>query len=993
MADALQLFDEATAPGVQRPATVTTNAEPAADDALALFDQQTISPARSDRGLVNVPGESTPGMVSSPNPALQGMGFWSQQAGAGPAALAQHEAETIAESQVPGRELDVKSGIGSVVRARLGAERDKLQQLNILRDLFPDGVRMDKRGRWIVTKPDVQGKLKDVLVDEEAMTIKDLADVAHQAPALALSVLGSALVPEGKIAMQALGGAIGWAAGGGLTDLISRLSTSGRPIDPSEIATERGQEAIMNTAGGYIMGKGISLLGSLGKMLRMASGSADAFGEGASAAARARIEQARKATASTTGVTLEPTAGELTGNPIIQRLEAFFSNIPLARGFILKNIERRMANERAIQTRIAEMAGGDPSKMPSNIELGEQVLQAVGGKLQGLGEQAGELTSNLRREATESLTSPLARIPGQTLTANEFGTRAAATGDQVLQGFKKEAEQLFGSFRDLPEATDDLFNMASIKQRAADLKNNLVKDAGGDTEKAFAPAGILPQLDAIARQPSVNSYNSLVKLRSAIYDRMDSPEPISSQGTHLLKQLGAAITEQMEMQGPKVFGNKWQLVKNANKFYADNVESFYQKGISGLLRPRTDAGAIAPEQVAASIVAGGKGSVSTYNTFKDFFKGTGTVQDMNALLRDTLIDAGTDNATGLVNLADMAAGVSKMEPEIVQALYGTPKEALLKEVRQAQTALRVFGKAGAIPERGTQAFVESEALKDALAKGEVKSGTLKALASTTGEMQRTYTAELIAGLGRGDTRIIEAAPEKFVRDFLLNPATSEKAASNAMNHLMAAGDDQLLGDVRRFYLSELFKSGAASPTGDVQQLVSMQTGSPLRNLDPQKLAVIMEREDVQRRMNLILGPRVADAVREFVIALSGRAGKDAAATTTGSFAGGTYTHALLHVLGGKWGFLSALPDLAQYRVISFLLTHPNSIKGFGTMIGAAPEQLNVIAKAAVLTPEFANALAADSPTPREAAQVAVQVQHWATQKEKGQQVPMQLQAQ
>lgn len=987
MPSAGEIFDQLTAPD----SNSTTNAAAGAQPNVIQIGTPTPSNVSASDLFDQLTADSTPVTptqrdqprtynLSPPNPALQGLGFSASQALAGPAALAQHEQEDIASNQIPGREFDPRSGLGWVIRTRLGAERDKLQQLNMLREAYPDGVRMDPQGRWIVTKPDDQGNLKDVLVDEEAMTVKDLADMAHKAPALALSVLGSAVAPEGQILLQALGGGLGWGAGEALTDVASRLTTKNRPMDVMDITANAGKEVIANTVGGYIGGKAISMLGTLGKLARMASGSMDALGEGATAAARARLEQARQATKAMTGVALEPTAGELTGNPIIQRLEAFFSNIPLARGFILHNIERRIANERAIQSRIAEMAGGDPTKMPSNIELGEQVLGAVGGKLQGLSEQAGELSGNLRREATESLTGPLAKIPGQTLTANEFGTRTAAAGDTVLQGFKEKARQLFGAFQDQPEATESLFGFMPVKAKAAELEEQLVKDAAGDVEKALAPTGVLAQLNAIARQPGATSYNDLVKLRSALYDRMDSPEPISSQGTRILKSLGAAITEQMEKQGPKVFGSKWQMVKDANKFYADNVESFYQKGISGLLRPRTEAGSIAPEQVAASIVAGGKGSVSTYNTFKDFFKGTGTIQDMNALLRDTLIDAGTDKATGLVNLTDMAAGVAKMEPELVQALYNTPKEALLKEVQQAQTALKVYGKAGAVPERGTQAFVEADALKEALAKGEVKSGTIKALAATTADLQRSYTAELISGLTKGDTRLVEAAPEKFVRDFLLNPATSDKAASNAMNHLMAAGDDQLLGDVRRFYLSELFKSGAASPRGDVQQLVSMQTGSPLRNLDPQKLAVIMEREDVQRRMNLILGPKVANAVREFGIAMSGRAGKDAAATTTGAFAGGSYFHALLHVLGGKSGALMALPDLAQYRVLSFLLTHPNSIKGIGTMVGKAPEQLESIAKAAVLTPEFSNALAADSTTPQEAAQVAADVQKWAKSK-------------
>jgi hypothetical protein len=534
--------------------------------------------------------------------------------------------------------------------------------------------------------------------------------------------------------------------------------------------------------------------------------------------------------------------------------------------------------------------------------------------------------------------------------------------------------------RAIPEASQPLFNATPIQARATALRDELVKNAGGDVERALAPSGIVAQLDAIERLPGKQSFFDLVKLRDAIYDRIGSPEPISSRGERLLKEVGTSITKEMQTQGPALLGaRKWPLVEEAQAFYRENVESFYQKGVSGMLKPRTEAGAIDPERIASQLLAGGKGSVTAYNTFKDFFTKAGAVKDMNRMLRDQIIDAGTDRATGLVRLEDLSNAVGKMEPELVQALYGVPKRILMTEVQQAQTGLRVFGKGGAVPERSTQAAVEADALKEAMAEGTVKSGALKALAATTQEMERTYSTELTKALTAGDTRLIEAAPEKFVRSFLLNPATTERAAQNAMQHLSATGDDLLVGDVRRLYLADLFKAGAANATGDVQQLVSMQTGSPLRNLDPQKFAVVLENEGVRKRMDLVLGPEVAKAVREFGIAMSGRAGRDAAATTTGAFAGGSYFHNVVQLLGGRVGALKALPDLAQYRVMSYLVTHPDSIKTLRTMANAVPDDVGNVVKAMVLTPEFAHALASDSTTPEEAAQVTREIQRWATE--------------
>lgn len=927
--------------------------------------------------------QATP-LATPPNALAgqQGMGMWAQgmqqarQVLSNPATYQEQEAQAL-EAQEPGVPMDVRSGAGALTRLRLGARRNRMHQLSLLRGLYGDeAVRMDKQGNWIVRTTDEAGAPKDLLVDEDNITLKDFADVAHKAPALALSIMSTKGIPAASIFKSAVMGALGWAGGEAATDVASRVGSVA--IEPGEIATTRGAQALTDVALGYGAGRAINAIGTLGRLLRMASSETPRLlDEGATLAARQRVEQGRQVVKEATGVTLQPTLGELTGNPVIQRLEAFFSNIPLARGFILHNIERRMANERAIQTELLKMGGGGSADVPDATRLGEEVLTAIGGKLQGLTQQADELAGSVRREATGALTDPLADISGGALSHTRFGQRMQRRGEAQLQHFKSEAARRYDAFRNLPEATEPRFDAMPIQERAITLKDELIKSAGGDVEKALAPTGIVAQLDAVDRLPSDQSYFDLVKLRDAIYDRIGSPEPISGRGERILKDLGASVTREMQGQGPKVFGPNWKLVEEAITYYRENVESFYQKGIAGMLKPRTEAGAIDPERIAGQLLAGGKGSVTAYNTFRDFFTKGGAVQDMNRLLRDELIDRGTDKATGLVRLEDMGAAVSKLEPEIVRELYGVAKQDLLREVQQAQTGLRIFGKAGAVPERGTQAVVEANALKEALATGQLKSGKLKALAATTAELERSYTTELTRALQQGDTRLIEAAPEKFVRNFLLNPATTERAAQNAMQHLTATGDDLLVGDVRRLYLADLFKAGAANATGDVQQLVSMQTGSPLRNLDPQKFAIVLENEAVQKRMNLVLGPEVAGAVREFGIAMSGRAGRDAAATTTGAFAGGSYFHNVMQLLGGKWGALKSLPDLAQYRVLSYLMTHPSSINSLRTVANAVPDQLDDVVKAMTLSPEFAHALASDSATPEEAAQVTREIQAWA----------------
>ena len=196
-------------------------------------------------------------------------------------------------------------------------------------------------------------------------------------------------------------------------------------------------------------------------------------------------------------------------------------------------------------------------------------------------------------------------------------------------------------------------------------------------------------MDAIDQLPPNMSYFDMVRLRNSIYDRLGSPEPISNRGTFLLKNLGSGVTAEMNKQAPNVLTSATQaMIKDANQFYSKNVETFYQKGILEMLKPRTEAGAVNPELVASRLLAGGKGSVTAFNTLKEFFKRPEAVAEMKSVLRDQVLDSAQDTHTGLIPLEDLTSRISKLEPEIVQELFGKAKDALLKSVQEGQLAMK-----------------------------------------------------------------------------------------------------------------------------------------------------------------------------------------------------------------------------------------------------------------------------------------------------------------
>lgn len=883
----------------------------------------------------------------------------------------------VDENQVSGVPLDVKSGANALLRLRLGAEQNKQKQLEMLRGMYgQDAVRMDKTGNWIFRSKDETGKAKDVLVNEVGMSARDFLDYAHEFPAAAFSFLTTKGVPAGKILSAAVRGAAGWAAGESLTDAASRAGRT--EINPSEIASNRGSEAVMNSLLGYGIGKGISAMGTLGKLVKLASSEIPAIATDATkAGALAEVEKGRQAVSSATGVTLNPTVGELTGNPMIQRLEAFLSNIPLARGMILKNWQRALDNEKAIQGVLLGKSGGDFSgELPDTSDVGQKVVDILGGNLQRAEDITGKAADIVRFQGMKAAYQPLKEIPGRPLSSTSFGQRMITRGEAQLESFKGRSQEMFGNLRDIPETTSPLFDASPIKSKAEALKNALVKDSEGDVEKALAPSGISSILQSIDRQPDRQSYFDLVKLRNAIYDRVDSPEPISSTGSRVLKDLAASVTGVMQEQGPQIIGPRtWPLVQEANKFYSENVETFYQKGIHSLLKPRTEAGAIDPERIAANLVAGGSGSVTTYNTLKDFFEKSGAVKDMNRLLRDRILDSGTDQATGFIKLENLSSAISKVEPEIVKQLMGADKASFMESMRQAQAGLRYSGggKIGKVPERGSQGAIEADLLKRFLDDGDVSPNALRSLVNGTDQLRKAYSDTITKAVARNDYGVIEAAPEKFVRDYLLNPSTPAASARNAMQQIYQTGDNQLLGDIRRVYLADLFNAGAKEGKGEVGQIVSRASGSPLRDLDPQKFAVALQDDSVRKRMNLILGPEAAKTIGDFAVAIAGRSTRDLAGTTTGAFAGGKIFHELLKLNIGP----SQLSELSQYYLLSHLLTDPKAFKTLRAVGQMMPENTDKVAKALVLTPEFMHSLASGATSPDEAKQVATELNNWA----------------
>lgn len=857
----------------------------------------------------------------------------------------------LAANQEPGVPLDADSGMGALTRLAVGVHRNRMDQLQVLRDMHgTENVRMDTEGNFIVRQPDpATGGQKDVLVDERNLTLRDLLDVTSELPALALSMATTKGVPAGSVLKGAVRGALGYFAGGTVTDLATEGAL--HAPDTSEILSHRGSEALGNTVFGYAFGKVINGLGTLAKMTHVA---ASDLADLSTAGAMGEVQAGRQAVQERFGIKMEPTMAELTGNPMAIRLETFLSNIPVARKWILAAWAKQAENERAVQS---AFFGGET---PNPSATGTSLIDLLGGEVAGAETKAVNAASAVRDTGTSMLKQPLKAIPGKSISNATFGQRMGTRTEAQLQSFKARAAEKYNLARSAPDAQQPLFDTTPIKDTVRDIqRNDLIKDFSG--RPILQPTGLGGPLEDIKKLPENVSYFDLVKLRSAIYDRVGSPEPISSEATRLLKKAGAAVTAELERGKTILSPDTWAKIKDASQFYKDRVETFYQKGIVELLRPRTAAGAVDAEAVAEKLIRGGKGSVTAYNTAKEFFEKPQAVVDMNRLLRDHVLDAGTDTATGQLKLEYLAAAVAKMEPEIVQALFGTSKADLMQVAQNTQLALSAGNVASKVPIRSSAAVVDVDALKKLLDEGKLNSMSAQRLVTRNDELRDLYANSIFAAVKRNDLGVVQASPETFVKQFLTSPAIKEADVQRVMSSIYSAGHSTLISDVRRVYLAQIFEDSAKMAKGDVAQTIARIKGSPLRNLDPQKFALAFEDPMARQRMETILGSDTFKGLQEFATSMGGRVPKDAAGGLTGALKGGSLFDKIF-----SSGSLEALSEMPKFIAASWLMTNPGGLRSLAAAAKISPTKLAIATRAALLTPEFMHVLVMDSESPEAA---------------------------
>lgn len=847
------------------------------------------------------------------------------------------DSQFIRENQVPGVELDIESGLGWAARSGLAMRRLKTDQLKFLQNRFgKDKVRLSEDGDFIV-RITQDGKEKDMLVDERKNTGKDVLDMLGDAPELVASIFAMrkgklpAALERGKILGPALKGAIGFSAGGVVKDVATR-TLDDASIRPGEILAKRTEQGVANTlfgAGFGILGQGV--VGGINLLRRPLIQEAPGLVEQAGQLAAKTIE-------AETGVAIPSSVAEITGNRGLARLETFVSKVPGGRKIMERVARSRLAAHDQFQRVL--MDGKDP-KLAS--EVSQRAIKAIQAQTAPLEAAKATAKTELGATASAEVASVFPTVPSR--TALELGETLATDAQGAYQAFKTQADDLYNAYR-TTGGQDAVIAAGPLKQRAAQLLEELkvTTDQGKEVVQKLTPPDTVAFLESVSKLADDVPLAELRQIRTRLFESIGDPQILPGVGIGVKKQLAGAATNTIE-KGVDALPNTAvkTTLQAANKFYREESPKFLENAIEGLLLPTTAAGASGRESFINSLYAGGRGSAETFSKLKTLFGDKSPqIQAVKDYFYDNVLEKITNPVTRTINMNEVIPVLERMAPELSKELFGA-------NAPKALSAARAF-----MAGEGKVGFDE---VKNLLQSGQPSSQKLVGLMKAQADLDKAYQNEIRKAVGEGKLTNVDA--DEFVNRYIFGGSTI-KDLQETMKTFAMTSDAELVGDIQRKYLSSLFAKGqrTSSSTGDVTQenFTRGVLGMPQREIDPSKFSSLLDSAEEQARMQVVLGPKKAELMRNFALKLASegevrRKGGEAASLVAGGIMNNLITG------------LSGLSDVAKYRTVAYLLTHPTAYQ-FLTK-NRPPVEWTGFIKAATLTPEFSKALIDDIPDPDE----------------------------
>lgn len=717
----------------------------------------------------------------------------------------------------PGVPLDTETGIPTFEYFRTRINRLKDDQVSYLKTIYGDeNVRLADTGDPIVRVMDsTTGKPKDVTLAPDKLSLHDIADLGTHG----LEIVGGFLAARKGDVKGLLSNvknigrmAVGTEAGGAATDVIAR-GTQGQPMRFGEILQSRGEMVPLDFGGGLFMAGTGKVLG---KVISPFSDPMPAQFDLIEAKARLRAKYP--------GIELPNTPGELTGNTLLLRAEAFARQKPGSTGPFQKIVDTQ---NKAIQY-IQDILTGKTTRTAE--ETGESALEAIGAKMTPLKSEVAGLKKRVSEFATADIREAAARATGlgDAPDRRTLGQAIREAADSLRMAWKKASG--YEEFFDNPITQQENISVASMSEQAKEILKSmpsterrtavptgvldergvpLMKDeAGREVWREFIPERVLARLQRIASSPDAKlSLNQLKQMRTEVDDDILTGQAVPGvRNVHLKRvrmMLTNAMNEAVDSFGDPAITTEW---KRINKSYAENVPKFEQKGIAELFRDPQNPNWIGNDQ----LVKRAMDDPDVYAEYVKFFGADSPV--ITGLKRSVAEDVMGSSANPLNNLVDGKTFITnlraliKRSPQMARDAFGD-NVANLFSVASVDVAAKAGEKdIGAILVKAGK--VDLGDLTDLLRSGNPTAQQLVELVNAQNKLALEYRNTIKKLVSEGGPLGEKINPSEFVNSF------SRQGEPRDIKEIMSLLSDRpdVTEDIRRQTLLEIL--GQARSKGE-----------------------------------------------------------------------------------------------------------------------------------------------------------------------------------
>lgn len=827
--------------------------------------------------------------------------------------------ETFAQRNYAGFPIDVTTGAPGLVRFGLAARDTEEDQMEYLSKVYGKGMaRKSDTGEWIVKTVDRSGKPKEIKVNEEGLSGRDIMSMAAYAPETIGAILamraGRGIPGFGTrkgvtgFARDVSAEAIGQEAGGAVKDVGAR-GISGQPVEPGEIASRR----LGNLPFDMAIGTGLGIIGKAASKAITPLGPPTEIVDIEAAEARRRL-------AEQTGVDIPQSIGEQTGSKVFKRVEATAAQLPGSSKYFSELTEQKTA---ALRKTINRIMGIPDDQAPGTVigtaeDIGTEAVASIRSKLTPMQEAIESSRNQVVRETNQKVLDELAdaTTPQRQIYPEKVGASIRQKAHELQELFRAQSRANYDAALALEGGRDRIFETPALSKEAKKLidslpqrteiseqvaydnyGNPIAKSIEGKTpSKEFVPDSIVGKLRELSSAPKEKrSLADLISMRSEVDNEIAAGEAIPGRQTKYLSQIRKSLSDAIDTAvASSKDPNLKTAYEKANAFYRDNVGQFKDKYVARLFREIQEGGGfINDEDIVRNI------GPTEYQSFK------------------TLLGASSPEFTNLKRaLADEIYNSALLPGE--QIIKG---DALIKNLsnfykKNRSVAEEIFGTKATELQRlgeilgGAEPKLDADKLKTLVRAGEPLSRSIEKLVAEQATLDKTYRSQILKDIG--ERRIGESLNAgEFVNRFY------DTASKPELESVMAqlADNPDVVEKLRRKAIERVLFS--AQRTAKASDPSALGRGDPLLPPNSQALRSAVGDLDKRERLMVILGPETYNAITDLAKVTRASDLNESAFKSAGGLVAGSQISSMLQ--GGVIGYAS---DYVKQRLASIVLANP-----------------------------------------------------------------------